>query len=74
MRFSIAVFILFTAVLLSACRIDPVPTIARLEAEPHISGLKTIEVDQATADSIRRHIGPYAGGRCPRWPGRLLWF
>ncbi len=46
--------------LLSACRIDPTPTIARPEAEPHISGLKTIEVDQATADSVRRHIGPYA--------------
>lgn len=59
MRFTIAVFILLTAVLLSACRIDPTPTIARPEAEPSISGLKTIEVDQGTADSVRRYIGLY---------------
>lgn len=59
MRLKNIIYILPSLVCLAACQSQPISGPLPPTVEPSISGLETGEVDQATADSIRSHMGPF---------------
>jgi hypothetical protein len=59
MRLKQTIFILFFLNLLTACKSQPISSPTSPGIKQSITGLASSEVDQATADAIRQHMGMY---------------
>ena len=56
MRLKLAILILITLAVLTACQSQSMSTPMLPVIKPSITGLNTVEIDQPTADSIRQHM------------------